>query len=126
MSRAGGSAPAARAWPLGLLAAVGGLALSLGHAYQARAATPPVIEIDRFQFSPREITIDAGTKIEWINHDQTVHNIVSQGAGFASPGMDTLDHFEFTFTKPGDYPYLCALHPHMTGVVHVRPAGNAG
>lgn len=89
-------------------------------------AAPVVIEIEQFQFSPREITIDAGTGIEWINHDQTVHNVVSPEARLASPGMDTGDHFDFTFAKPGDYVYRCALHPHMTGVIHVRAAGNSG
>jgi len=117
---------AARAWPLGLLAAVSVVALGLGRACQARAATPVTIEIDQFQFSPHEITVDVGTKIEWINHDQTVHNIVSQQARLASPGMDTGDHFDYTFAQPGDYPYLCGLHPHMTGIVHVRAPGNSG
>lgn len=116
-----------RAWPLGLLFAVAvAVALGLGRAREVRAATPAIIVIDQFQFSPREITVETGTRIEWINHDQTVHNIVSQPAKFASPGMDTGDHFDFTFANPGDYSYLCALHPHMTGVIHVRASGNSG
>jgi plastocyanin len=97
-----------------------------GRADEARAATPVTVEINQFQFFPRELTVEAGTVVQWMNHDQTVHNIVAPGAKLASPGMDTGDHFDFTFAKPGDYPYLCGLHPHMTGIIHVRAPGNSG
>jgi plastocyanin len=100
--------------------------LGPGHAGDALAAAPVTVEINQFQFSPREITVQAGTVVQWMNHDQTVHNIVAPGARLASPGMDTGDHFDFTFAKPGDYPYLCGLHPHMTGIIHVREPGNSG
>ncbi len=124
MSRA---APlAVRGWPAGLMLGVCVLALGLGRAWQARAAAPVVVEINQFQFMPREITVDAGTVVEWMNRDQTVHNIIAPDAKLASPGMDTGDHFDYTFAKPGDYPYLCGLHPHMTGVIHVRAPGNSG
>ena len=120
-----------RAWaslghPLGLMFGVCAVALGLGRAYEARAASPVIVEINQFQFSPREITVDAGTVVEWLNHDQTVHNIIAPDAKLASPGMDTGDHVDFTFTKPGDYAYLCGLHPHMTGIIHVRAPGNSG
>ena len=100
------------------------VALGLARSHAANAAV--IVEINQFQFSPREITVDVGTVVEWMNHDQTVHNIIAPDAGLASPGMDTGDHVDFTFTKPGDYPYLCGLHPHMTGIIHVRAPGNSG
>lgn len=31
--------------------------------------------------------------------------------------------YRLTFTKPGDYRYLCLLHGEMAGIVHVLPAG---
>jgi plastocyanin len=98
------------------------LALGLGPNAPVRAATGPVtIEIDHFVFSPAEITVEAGTIVEWVNHDQTIHNIILTTAKVASPGMDTGDHYAYKFDALGDFPYLCGLHPHMTGVVHVRP-----
>ncbi len=116
----------ARGWLPGLLIGTCAIALGIALARQAHAAAPVTIEISQFQFSPREITIDAGTVVEWMNHDQTVHNIIAPDAKLSSPGMDTGDHFDYTFAKPGDYPYLCGLHPHMTGVIHVRAPGNSG
>jgi plastocyanin len=31
--------------------------------------------------------------------------------------------FSLTFTKAGDYDYLCQIHQGMTGTVHVAAAG---
>lgn len=84
------------------------------------AAAPTVIEIQAFAFVATEITIAPGTTVEWVNHDQTPHNIVSTDGVFASPGLDTDDRFAFAFTREGDFTYYCALHPFMKGVVHVR------
>ena len=39
-----------------------------------------------------------------------------------TPGTDK---FDLTFTKPGDYNYVCLVHSKMTGVVHVQPQGRA-
>lgn len=93
----------------------------IARATAATPITPVTIGIDHFAFSPAEITVEAGTIVEWANHDQTVHNIILPAAKVSSPGMDTGDHYRFEFDAPGDYPYLCGLHPHMTGVIHVKP-----
>jgi len=104
-----------RAWILRCL-----FTMALAGWHTARANEPVVITIDRFQFAPDEITIEPGTTIEWINRDQTVHNIVSSQAKIASPGLDTADRFSFMFDHPGDFTYLCGLHPHMKGIIHVK------
>jgi plastocyanin len=89
----------------------------------ATTGTPVSIEINQFQFGPNDITVEPGTIVEWVNHDQTIHNIIVPGAKVSSPGMDTGDHFSFKFDAAGDFSYLCGLHPHMTGVVHVKARG---
>jgi plastocyanin len=95
-------------------------ALGLGHVETAQAAGLVTIEIDHFVFSPAEITIEAGTIVEWVNHDQTIHNIIVPAAKISSPGLDTGDHYTHKFDAAADYSYICGLHPHMTGVVHVK------
>jgi plastocyanin len=112
---------ATRALRFALVVVAGTLALAKPDV--ARAGAPVTIEINHFTFGPNDITIDAGTTVEWVNHDETIHNIVMPTARIASPGMDTGDHFTHSFDQPGDYTYLCALHPHMTGVVHVKAKG---
>ena len=89
----------------------------------AAAATPAStvdLNIAKFAFAPKEITIAPGTKIVWTNHDETPHTVTSKDKSFASKGLDTDDKFEHTFASEGDFNYICTLHPFMTGVVHVR------
>jgi plastocyanin len=84
------------------------------------------IEIAKFAFVPKEITIEPGTRLRWTNRDETPHTVTSQTAKkvLSSPGLDLDDHYEFVFNDEGDYPYLCTVHPMMTGIVHVRKSGS--
>jgi plastocyanin len=88
----------------------------------AAAAPASTIDINiaKFAYGPKEITVAPGTKIVWTNHDQTPHTVTSNDKSFASKGLDTDDKFEHTFTSEGDFGYICTVHPYMTGVVHVR------
>ena len=87
----------------------------------AASTTPTVdINITKFAFVPKEITISPGTKITWTNHDETPHTVTSNDKSFASKGLDTDDRFEHAFASEGDFGYFCTVHPFMTGVVHVR------
>ncbi|MFC5526222.1 cupredoxin family copper-binding protein [Rhodanobacter ginsengisoli] len=87
------------------------------------ASTPPqVVEIIRMAFSPGDMTVRLGTRVTWINRDQIPHTVTSRDKGgvLSSQGLDTGDSYSYTFTRPGDYAYFCAVHPFMKGVVHVR------
>jgi plastocyanin len=89
----------------------------------AAADTPaPTIDLNiaKFAFAPKEITVAPGTKIIWTNRDETPHTVSSNDKSFASKGLDTDDKFEHTFASEGDFNYICTVHPFMTGVVHVR------
>jgi len=81
------------------------------------------IAIDNFQFAPTPLTVQAGTKVTWINTDDVPHLIASSKNAFkASPVVDTDQRFSTTFSTPGTYDYFCALHPKMQGKVVVTPA----
>ena len=86
----------------------------------AAPAPTPTVEITKFAFVPKEITVAPGTKVVWVNRDETPHTLSSNDKTFASKGLDTNDKFERTFASEGDFTYYCTLHPFMTGVVHVR------
>jgi plastocyanin len=91
----------------------------LAHADGQKAATS-TIAIDNFSFTPREITVTAGTTVTWVNHDDVPHTVVSTDRKFRSKALDTDDRFSFTFTDAGAYPYFCSVHPMMTGKVIVK------
>ena len=86
----------------------------------AAALETPSIEIEKFAFAPKEITIAPGTTVAWTNRDETPHTISAQDRHFVSKAMDTGDRYEYTFTDEGDFSYFCTLHPFMTGIVHVH------
>jgi plastocyanin len=89
-------------------------------AAAAQSAHAVDLNIAKFAFTPKEITIAPGTKITWTNRDETPHTVTSNDKSFASKGLDTDDKFEHTFVSEGDFNYICTVHPFMTGVVHVR------
>ena len=78
------------------------------------------IDISKFAFTPKEVTVKPGATVVWSNRDATPHTIKAKEGGFASTGMDTGDTYQHTFTQTGDYTYFCTLHPFMIGIVHVR------
>lgn len=71
------------------------------------------------------VQILVGDTIKWKNADTASHTVTS---GTPQNGPDDLfdsglfppgQSFEFQFTKIGEYPYFCIIHPWMVGVVTV-------
>jgi plastocyanin len=89
-------------------------------AIAASPAATVTVDITKFTYAPKELTIAPGTRVVWTNKDETPHTVTSNDKSFASKGLDTGDKFEHTFATPGDFDYICTVHPFMTGTVHVR------
>ena len=90
------------------------------YAHAATAGNVVEVDIAKFAFAPKDITVAPGTKIVWTNHDEAPHTVASTDKSFVSKGLDTDDRFEQTFSREGDFAYICSVHPFMTGVVHVH------
>jgi amicyanin len=101
----------------GLSAAAGGRSLAGSSEGKEDAYR---VTIDNFSFLPATLTVPAGTKVTWINHDDVPHNVISVDKKFASPVLDTDEEFSYNFTAPGTYSYYCSIHPKMTGKVVVQ------
>lgn len=108
-------------------AGIGGLAataifvmLSLGAPKPARADEASV-GIDNFAFTPAVLTVKPGATVTFVNHDDIPHLVVAVDGSYRSKALDTNDKFSFTFARPGEYAYFCALHPHMKGKIIVTP-----
>jgi plastocyanin len=86
---------------------------------QQKPASTVEVEIDNFSFGPVAITVPVGTTVTWTNRDDIPHTVVSTDKVFKSKVLDTDERFSYTFTKPGEYPYFCSIHPKMTGKVVV-------
>ena len=86
---------------------------------QEKPATVEV-KIDNFSFGPATLTVPVGTSVTWTNRDDIPHTVVSTEGVFKSKVLDTDEKFTFTFSKEGNYPYFCSIHPKMTGKVIVQ------
>jgi plastocyanin len=109
---------------LGLLLLAGLTQVLAGEAVKA-AASAATVDIDNFKFAPATLTVTAGTTVTWKNEDDSPHRIGDQNGTFKSAALDTDDTFSHTFAAPGEYPYICTIHPYMVGKIIVKPAGPA-
>lgn len=78
------------------------------------------ISIKHFSYSPKELTVTAGSEVRWVNRDSFSHSVVIEGVESRRLMMGSkLGH---VFEKPGTYRYHCGVHKSMQGVVNVVAA----
>ena len=79
-------------------------------ASTAAVSTSTVDLPKSYKFVPAAITVVAGTKVTWTNHDDFTHNVtLADGSSpLTMPPGSSATH---TFMTAGLYPYVCSLHP---------------
>lgn len=83
-------------------------------------ASETAVAIDGFKFVPPELDVTAGSTVTWTNQDDSAHTIQDEGDAFPeSQNLENGDSFSFTYESPGEYPYICGIHPYMKGTVSV-------
>jgi len=88
----------------------------------APSASPAVVKIANYAFSPQTITIAAGTAVKWTNSDEVAHTATASDGSFDSGNLNQNQSWTHTFAKPGKYAYVCSYHSNMTGTVIVTAA----
>ena len=78
-----------------------------------------------FAFSPKTLTIKAGTTVTWKNTTSVGHTVTSDDgksfdSGTSNPISAQTGTFSFTFTKAGTFAYHCAIHPFMKATIVVQ------
>jgi plastocyanin len=105
--------------------AIGALLFAATPEVRSAAGTtgpaPAAISIDNFAFTPPTLTVSPGTTVTWTNADDEAHTVVEKERKFKSAALDTDDTFSQTFTVPGEYEYICSIHPYMAGKIVVKP-----
>ena len=94
-----------------------------------RVSILPDVPADR-SFSPNVINVKRGDNVTWTNSDVMPHTVTS-GTGLNDPNKGKefdsgLSNpripgktFSHKFTRAGEFPYFCQLHPAMAGTVIV-------
>jgi YVTN family beta-propeller protein len=76
------------------------------------------VTINGFAFIPPLHGLSSGETVAWVNDDGAPHSIAVNNRPISDtvmPGSSYNDKFE----RPGDYDYLCSIHPYMTGKIIV-------
>jgi plastocyanin len=84
----------------------------------ALASAVTQVSMRNLQFNPVTLEVKKGDVVEWKNDDLVPHTATS--ASFNSGTIVAGQSWRHTFTDAGNFPYLCAFHPQMKGVVIVK------
>ena len=80
-----------------------------------------VIKMVDIKFDPQDATAGVGDEVCWINEDTIEHNAVAEeGAEFESELIGKGETFTTTVDAAGTIPYVCTVHPGMTGTLTVE------
>ena len=90
----------------------------------AHAATAYRVVMSGYAFSPRSLTVTAGSTVTWVNQDQAPHDVktTSGPEPIHSPMLSKGGTWSHTFTTPGTYGYVCTVHPGMSAQLVVNAA----
>jgi plastocyanin len=77
------------------------------------------VTIGGFAFSPAHLTVRAGTRVTFVNHDATAHTATADHGGFGTGTIKPDGRRTVRVRRPGRYPYHCAFHAFMTGTLTV-------
>ena len=89
----------------------------------AAAPRKPVkhpVAMEAVAFQPGDLSVNAGDTIVWTNNDPFPHTVTAKNGVFDSKPLAAGKVWTYRAQKKGDYPYVCTLHPTMSGTIHVR------
>lgn len=77
------------------------------------------VEMRDSDFFPRDLTVQAGAEVTWLNRDSVPHDATDDegawGTGVLTDGQSGSVRFDST----GSYAYRCTIHPAMTATLEV-------
>jgi len=82
---------------------------------QAAAPQKVSVKISNFQFEPKDLTIKAGTVVEWTDALGR-HTVEADDGSFKSDTLTAGGTYEHKFDAPGVFPYFCGFHGDKHGV----------
>ncbi len=69
-----------------------------------------IIAMEDDRFAPNRIEVPVGTTVTWVNEGADWHSVAAFDASFESPQLASGESFSYTFTTPGEYPFICKHH----------------
>ena len=79
-------------------------------------AAQVTITINDSTFSPRNVTVNPGDTVTWVNTGTIAHTVTSDNGGFDSGTISVGQSFTALFNTAGNYGYRCNFHGGVGGV----------
>ncbi|HEX9260257.1 MAG TPA: cupredoxin domain-containing protein [Acidimicrobiales bacterium] len=92
-----------------------------GAAPPAASSRRHEVAVLDLRFDPQRLTVSAGDSVTWVNKGVALHTVTAGDKTFDSGLLAAGAAYALTFTRVGAVPYVCTLHPGMTGTVIVEP-----
>jgi plastocyanin len=96
-------------------------ALAGSAVYAEAAARAQSVTVGDNYFRPSNLTVRAGTKVQWKWAGVLLHNVTVRGGPVKFHSRtQARGSFSYVFSKRGSYTLVCTIHPSMTERVTVR------
>jgi len=107
-----------------LAATVFAVAVPLLIVPAAHASTGNAVTMANYAFAPAALTVHVGDVVTWTNTDKAPHDVTTTSGPVSihSAMLMTGQSWQYTFTTPGTYSYICSIHPDMHASVVVKAA----
>jgi plastocyanin len=92
---------------------------------QAGASATRSVTVGDYFYRPKDLTVEAGDTVSWVNEGGAPEGHTVTGDGFDSGVMHKGDTYDHRFGSPGSFDYVCTLHPNMTGSVTVTASSTS-
>lgn len=105
-----------------VLAACGGGSNNDGVADGSDSRIPagaPLVDQDRLQFIPSQLTVKVGETVYFKNSETALHTVNIDGKN-VSGNMKKNDVFTWVFESAGTYKITCDYHPQMKAAITVQ------
>lgn len=101
--------------------AFAGVAVGTASATSPAQAATKTIKLRDNVFSPKNVTVTAGTVVtfKWIGSNTHNVTVMKGPEKFTSPNQSD-GTYDRTFTKPGTYKIMCTFHPGMNLTLKVK------
>jgi plastocyanin len=83
---------------------------------------PTAVTLSGLAFSPKSLTVTAGTTVTWTNKEAITHTVTSDAVLFDSGDLTNGQTYQYTFSTVGTFAYHCKYHSGMTGTIVVTAA----
>lgn len=83
-----------------------------------QSINPNLVHISNNGFIPKNIAVQKGETVTWVNDDPAPHTVT--GNGFSSHVLRQGQTYKHQFNHRGEFHYYCKKHPYMKGNVSVQ------